>query len=115
MKSLKGRKQFAGLDTNSLGAETAEFSVKDANEVHVFITAATGAHAIHVLELWAAGINEDNTSGTFFLVASSDLDQITESQFDMHTYSFVKVKVKTAEGETSTVDLLLNTYYTDTK
>ena len=111
MKQLVGVKEYNGFNTNDSDAETAEFSVKNANELHVYIEGDTGNWNTEVVEFWAAGQKEDGTSGKFYLLTTEDMQGEGHRQINMCTFSFVKAKVKTVEGSTSTVNIIFNAYW----
>lgn len=97
------------FDTNSAGTFSVEVDVETIGQLVLYVFHNTGAWLNYELEVWVAGKKEDETSSDYVLLPtssiSSTVDRIT---FDLDVYGFVKVKVKTAEGSPSTVNLLFN-------
>jgi hypothetical protein len=112
MKQRLNIYELNGLDCNSLGAMTAACDVSQSNELHVYLKLATGAATTFVLEVIGAGVKDDGSETDYFVIPSSDIPQISDLAINTCGYEWVKIRVKTIEGALSTVDIVINTYWT---
>ena len=88
---------IAALDTEVLSATTASLDVKGNGFVSLHIKAATGAHATHVVTLQCGPDDSTWTDTASTITGEGMVDNV------QITTRFVRLKVTTADGETSTV------------
>jgi hypothetical protein len=112
MKALIKIFDLTGLDTADPNAETASFDVSKANDIHFFVEVASGVANGFVLEVVGAGLKEDNTKTSYFLVSSSDISGVKSVRINACTYNDMKVRVKTVNAEACVVNVYTNTYWT---
>jgi hypothetical protein len=103
--------EFDGFDVNDSDAVTTEIDVIDANDTHFYVSAASGSTSTFVLEIEGAGLKDDGTTGDFFPIASSDINQCTHIRLGGCSFARMRVSVKTVEGSAGTVDILVNTFW----
>jgi len=93
----------SALDTNVLNAVTASLDVTAQQFVSWCVVDATGAHDNHVITMQ---LSLDNV--TFFDSPSKLLGADRISIENNMSVGYIRWKVTTAEGATSTVDIIIN-------
>lgn len=109
MREIYNPKQTT-IDTNDSGAETTSLELISCDEVTIYTFDDTGDHLNHVLEVWGAGQLANGDAGEFMLIPDTDIPQLTCKVFDIKSFAFIKVKVKTVEGTPSTTGVLINPF-----
>ena len=110
MRQIGKPQLTVGLDTNDNTKKTVAIQVDQCDEAVIATFKNTGTHDTEVVEVWGALIKEDGTESDYFLIPGSDIVGLKCVTIDIKEYAFIYVKVKTAEGGTSTTDVLINPY-----
>jgi len=90
------------FDANSTASVTTSLDIKENNWVSFQVIANTGGNTTHIITLQCSLNNStwQNTSSTITSVGIKDNIQVTAR--------FIRLKVTTAEGSASTVDVIIN-------
>ena len=91
-----------GLNANSTATVSSALDVSDNKNVSFTVKAASGTHATHIITLQSAL----ETSGDWITTAST-LTGIGAVDNIQTTMKFVRLKVTTAEGAASTVNIII--------
>ncbi len=103
--------EFLGVNSNDLDYTSPIMDVTHTEKAVIQIKAKTGAHAVHVFEVECGAMMEDGT--VLDWLSFNDpvtLDQIKYIEVDTTYVSCIRLKLKTKEDATSTVDIVTNTY-----
>ncbi len=100
------------LNTNSEGATTTEFEIKNIGTLTVFVSNLSGRTRDCVVNIQLAGEKEDGTSGAFMNVTDENITGQGCKVVDAIGFAWVKIKVTTVEGATSSSTILINGYIT---
>jgi len=92
------------LDANDTNSVTESFDIKDNFNVAWSVLEKTGSHSTHVLTLQRStdNVNWDNTSSTIIAGTTYTV------KFGSALVRYARIKVTTAEGAVSTVDIVIN-------
>jgi len=94
-----------GLDANNTASVTNGVDTSQADRAIFYVDANTGTNAAHVLEFQCS---YDNTN--WHSISGANLTGIGYYAFDCKNFNYLRVKVKTAEGGVSTVDVTIQTF-----
>jgi len=102
--NYKGQETLA-LDANDTNAVTAGLDIKNNSLIGWSVLEKTGSHGNHVLTLQRStdNVNWDDTSSTVTAGTAYTVKQASDV-----VVRYVRVKVTTAEGSASTVDIVIN-------
>lgn len=94
-----------GLDTDSTATKTAGVDVKTCSQLTFYVIKNTGAHVNHVVTLQFSpeNVNASYQDSQYTITGSGCLHVS-----DIESVAWVRLKVTTAEGGTSTSDLAID-------
>ena len=93
--------KVSGLDTNNLNATTISLDISDNEAVAFSVVNASGAHTTHVITLQCSLDDSE-----WFDISTTITGLGVKNNITIIT-KFVRLKVTTAEGGTSTVDIII--------
>lgn len=104
-RELQQNATTIGVDANNTASVTNGVDSSQADRAIFYVEPNTGTNAAHVLEFQCS---HDDT--TYHSITGANLTGVGYYAFDCKNFNYLRVKVKTAEGGVSTVDVTIQTF-----